>query len=195
MEEKKNTGMDFEDIDGLVIVVDKTKKEFPLLPTKEWILAKVNSIKKQLPTRKGWNAQLNWEFVILEEEFKGRKFWLNTGLVALPDSKLYKTYAALTGRDELDDKEEIKLSGVIEMVCYVMLENSTKKKGKQIIMSLKHSDEQKKNDTSKDVEETTKKAKVKKEEVEVKKEKIDEESESSGIDEINLDDINIDDIG
>lgn len=136
-----------EDIDGIVLKHDKNAKFNPL-PEKEWILAKVAEIKKQLPTKEGWQPQLNFEFHIQEEGHVGRRMWANTSFLLGPDTKLFEYYTAIMGLKDLEDGQEIKLQDMKNKLCYIMVGVAKKNKDKQVIVGIKHCD---KNPKDKDI--------------------------------------------
>lgn len=185
-EESTGTGIVLESCDGVEITVQKTEKERNPLPVKEWLLAEIANIQKQLPTKKGWSPNLNWEFLIKEDGFENRKVWMNTSMIASLDSKLYNYYLSVMGLQDIEDGAIIKPTDMIGKLCYVMVVNSTKKKGKQLISEIK-------NYNPKDVKSDlpSGKADVKKEVVAEKK--VNEETKKND-EEVNTDDINLDDL-
>jgi hypothetical protein len=135
-------GFVLESVDSIEIKVDKSDKSADRspLPEKEWLLAEIYNIQKQLPSSKDFKPSLNWEFHFKEESLEGRKIWMNTSLIASLNSKLYGYYLAVMGLKDFDDGAIIKPADMIGKWCYVMIVPSTKKKGKQVVHDLKYYD-------------------------------------------------------
>jgi hypothetical protein len=181
--ENNNGGIIMENVDGIEIKIDKKAKEMEPLPYKEWILVRITNITKQLPNKEGWHPSFNWEFTIQEEGFKNRKIWLSTSMLATLKSKLYTYYLEIMGLKDKDieDGSVIKPSELIGKMCYIMVVESIKKPGKQLISDVKHYKPEK--DDIKEIKEPT----VKKEAPAKKAVEKEQKDEDESIDVENID--------
>jgi len=169
-------------VDGITIKVDKSAKERNPFPIKEWILAFVSNVAVQKATKAGWNDQLNFEFHIKEVGMEGRKIWANTSMLMTPETRLYEFYTAIMGKKELEDGADVKISDMIGKFCYIMVVDSKKKKGKQLVDIIKFCDNPPKEE---DMTETKS---------EKKADAIVSQDASADDGEINLEDVSLDDI-
>ena len=174
-----------ESVDGIEIKVEKYKKEFSLLPVKEWLLAKIVDVKKRIPTIKSWSPSLHWTFLILEENLKNRKIWHDTSIIATVDSKFYSLYTEVMGLSDIADGTIIKPSDLLEKMCYIMIDVSKKKKDFQVVSAIKHYVEVKE-----DIKKTVDEIKT----AENLKEKSIKNSAEEESDDLNLEDINLDEL-
>lgn len=180
----------YENVDNVEIIVDKKKKEFIKLPEKEWILTEIVEVKKQLPTKAGWNANFNWTFIIKEPGYENRKIWYNTSMIAVPESKFYSLYLEVMGLKDLDDGAIIKPTDLLNKKCYIMVVQSRKNKDRQLISEIKNYKEEQKSEKEV-VSVTSKSEKVnsEKEGKVISKDVKKTEEELENIDEITFDDI------
>jgi hypothetical protein len=181
----------YESVDGIEITVETKKKEYPTLPVKEWLLAKITEVKKQIPDREGWGPKLHWTFSLVDEQYSSRKMWYDTSMIATPDSKLYALYIEIMGLKELSENQVIKPNDLISRTCYIIVEPAKKYPDRQVIASIKHHDGK---DAVASVAKQAVATSAKKEVPVAAAAATTTQKQADSGDELNLDDINVDDL-
>jgi hypothetical protein len=190
MSDSKTT-QQYEDIDGLELVVEK-KRSLEKFPEKEFILAKIVEGRKQLPTNPKFSPQLSFTINFLDEKYAKRKMWYNTRITPEVGNDLYNLWLAVFGLKELPIGEKIIPSKLIGKSVYVMIDKKKNDPEKQEIILVKHWDG--KDDVASVSQHSAVSNKEKESSVASGAGTKNQPAQTPATDEINIDDINIDDL-